>query len=669
MKFLVKDVKSNYLVEVEKTKNNLLEGVYGFSTSKGQYVNFPRLLTVSDEAFETDTLKMVDRFYNVKDSFELEQLNVEMNKRDCKCGVIYSLMGSSELRCNGDLSTSIYDLRHYHRNYNGDEVILLAYLENPVISVKRCIDSYLDFKKYRSYTELRNADVSYIYNYFSNKGVTVNYKQPINTIPDCLKGQYVLQNFPLFLVTSPNMQHCGFVYSGGQLHYLNTGKEIHKSSDNVVYYKLDGFKHTFTAEWVLSVHYDMFVPNKLAEKLDLDILVHEDEEMNINDGDLEYNRSVGYYNSNSHYVYDGDLYEIEESVVLKSTGERVPEDEARWCESKQGYYLKDDCVVTHDGDYELMTDCICIHGEWYLNDDQALYDCDDCSETCLIEEMNSTHEGYYLCNHCHENNYSRLNRKPYDTDVLDHKGFGETHFYINKKPIYVGLELETLVKDDHIDEVNNFSRDCNYAVATCDGSLDDALGLEYIFRPEGLEQQKRNVNDLYASLLGALDNESLSDYDHDYGLHVHVSSHFLSHVSKLKIQKFVSANSALFAKHIGKRKPTYYQKPSEIDFHKLDRDRYLMVNIQPSQTIEFRFPAGLIDNDHINLNLESALAVCLFCKFELNVMTLKKSANAAFKQFISYIEKNKKQFPLMAAIAPKLKEDIEKTEQNTNLAA
>ena len=90
------------------------------------------------------------------------------------------------------------------------------------------------------------------------------------------------------------------------------------------------------------------------------------------------------------------------------------------------------------------------------------------------------------------------------------------------------------------DEVNNFSSSCSYAIPTEDGSLDSSRGCEFIFRPEGLEVQKDNVNDLIDKIGSCLNHRTKDTYDEDYGLHVHASSHFLGFASKLKIQKFVS---------------------------------------------------------------------------------------------------------------------------------
>ena len=73
-----------------------------------------------------------------------------------------------------------------------------------------------------------------------------------------------------------------------------------------------------------------------------------------------------------------------------------------------------------------------------------------------------------------------------------------------------------------------------------------------------------------------------------------------------------------------------------------------MVNINNPKTIEFRFPAGIVSKNHINLNLENALAVTMFCKFELSVMTLRSDKSQAWEQYVAYVLKNKKQYPLLS---------------------
>lgn len=233
----------------------------------------------------------------------------------------------------------------------------------------------------------------------------------------------------------------------------------------------------------------------------------------------------------------------------------------------------------------------------------------------------------------------------YDTDVLRVKGYGKTPLFINKKPVYVGLEIEALAIDDsgEIENINKFSTQSTYLVPTKDGSLDDDFGIEFIFRPEGLEEQKANVADFVDSVDCSLDH----DFNDNYGIHVHVSNHFLGKATKLKIQNFVSLNCKHYVT-IGGRESTGYQKVKDDHFNQLNRDRYQMVNILPAHTIEFRFPASIIEEDHINLNLENALATVMFCKFHLNLLDLRKDHETAFLQYCKFVKSNSAQYPLLA---------------------
>ena len=67
--------------------------------------------------------------------------------------------------------------------------------------------------------------------------------------------------------------------------------------------------------------------------------------------------------------------------------------------------------------------------------------------------------------------------------------------------------------------------------------------------------------------------------------------------------------------------------------------------------IEYRFPKSLVNEVHINMNLEMALAVTMYCKYHLSSVKLDTRSDkaTALKGFIDYVSANKMQYPLLNA--------------------
>lgn len=366
--------------------------------------------------------------------------------------------------------------------------------------------------------------------------------------------------------------------------------------------------------------------------------------------DVKFSYSCGYYDTSEKTVLDFKLY-CSDDVVTLHNGEKAHIDDVVYCDALDGYYLSSDCVQLYDDSYlpEHMT--VCVNDEYYAEDGGDISTCEGCNDHFHYEDLiYSESQDVYYCESCFtEYDIERLqNRLCYSSDVIDYHGFGDHEIKINGKGVFLGFELETLCYDNNIDEIDGQLYDMkhgyngfDYCIGTADGSLDDAHGIEFIFKPDSIVNHTENIHHF-------IDN--CSDYLYKsagdgYGLHVHVSNHFLTDADKVKIQNFASLHDAKL-RFIGGRGETNYQPKKMLgkisDMKQGNRNKYQAVNISPSSTIEFRFPVSLVDELHIVRNLQLALSICLYVKYYCNYTTI-----GNFEAFLDYL-KTEKQFKILS---------------------
>lgn len=383
----------------------------------------------------------------------------------------------------------------------------------------------------------------------------------------------------------------------------------------------------------------------------------------FNDMNIAFSHAVGYYDADKYTITDRTLVDPNDTVVT-NRGETRNRALCTFIPRHNQYYLTSrvHTVITLEGATELRDECLSIQNNWYHQTDERVSRCPSCGANDFTSEMQRIDEDDAdsdpVCRHCIDSMTKSLNRMCYSTDVLDHKGFGTTNTKINGKGVFLGLELEVYAdfnsnnKKEVLLPINKFaiSKKNTYCVATSDGSLSSSNGVEYIFRPEGLNQQKHNVHE-FVNGVGKYLCEDAGD---GYGLHIHVSSHFLSELDKVRIDNFIATFEKYF-RHVGARGRTEYQEAKRLEgngnLRYSDHSKYRMLNISKDQTIEFRFPKSLVNEVHINMNLELAMAVTMFCKYNLSNVALntKKCSVLALRKFIQYVAKHKKQYPLLNA--------------------
>ena len=424
--------------------------------------------------------------------------------------------------------------------------------------------------------------------------------------------------------------------------------------------------HNFPKSWIMGSN-GIVYPFAYAQEKNIRVAIQVEDSFacvdsgHINDLTLSFSRCNGWYDSDKYMTYQGQIAD-RDNFVTAYNGDRIYKKYAVFITRHQAWYPKDSCLETSEGVYELSRECINLGNLGTVhNSDVRVSTCGLCGNMGLTSDFiimdTADTNSPTICPNCSHNLSNNIQRMCYSTDVIDHKGFGTTNMKIQNEPVYVGLELETYA--DYNDEckskvifgLNKFAASKqNYTVATRDGSLCGTHGIEYIFRPEGLVHQKRNVHHFIEQVGGLL----AKDAGNGYGLHIHVSSHFLTNMDKVRIDNFVSIFEKYF-RHVGARSETEYQAKKKISSNKnlktMCDQKYKMVNIGRSGTIEYRFPKSLVDEVHINMNLEMALATTMFCKYHLSNVKLNINSltSQPLKDFIDYVSANKKLYPLLNA--------------------
>ena len=209
-----------------------------------------------------------------------------------------------------------------------------------------------------------------------------------------------------------------------------------------------------------------------------------------------------------------------------------------------------DCTQLENGEW--LPDSQVIRtgdGCYYSANDEDITTCASCDEYFHYDDLRyNEHDDCSYCENCYEEHPSRLhNRLCYSSDVIRYHGFGDHQSKIKGKLVYIGYELECLADESEAEDLdytlNNMRHGhCNfdYCIPTMDGSLDDAYGVEFIFKPDSLNSHSENLEHFIENV----GDQLYKTAGNGYGLHVHVSNNFLSEFDKIKIQNFASIHDS-----------------------------------------------------------------------------------------------------------------------------
>ena len=146
-----------------------------------------------------------------------------------------------------------------------------------------------------------------------------------------------------------------------------------------------------------------------------------------------------------------------------------------------------------------------------------------------------------------------------------------------------------------------------------DGSL--TRGFEIVTAPLGLDDQRN----LWTTILTPANIAGLRSHNTTTcGLHVHISRGELGKLQIAKIVAFVnSATNYAFMKRLSRRYGTHYckakSKPICRGASNAEHDRYEMVNLCNSKTIEFRIFRGTLKLESLLACIEFAAALVSYC--------------------------------------------------------
>ena len=312
------------------------------------------------------------------------------------------------------------------------------------------------------------------------------------------------------------------------------------------------------------------------------------------------------------------------------TGRRDNAEE--WCESCRD----DDSFRCGDCGDKFNNDCSC--GE-NLNDETVCERCGDNYFTCEGCDGHFHNDDYGEDGHCQgccdSENDCRVIRD-YSTDV-------DLNFH-GKGPYYFGVELEIESpknREENAERVNSLVSD--FAILKDDGSLDN--GFEIVTEPATLEKQIELWQPFFDKHPAGLKSFETSSC----GLHVHCSRKPLSELTIAKIVCFVNAShNRNFMEIIAGRpagKWAKYHAKRMADGNKLNPERYEAVNLQNSNSIEFRIFKGTLKKESVFKAIEFCAALI---KFSLPAnRSLKDSISRV--QFCEFVKRNRKDYPHLAA--------------------
>lgn len=424
----------------------------------------------------------------------------------------------------------------------------------------------------------------------------------------------------------------------------------------------EGSGYNVSEHWIIGSN-SKYYPINFARKRNMPVFVADgsgvlENAVRINDIDLQYNYKIGHYNAITHSVWDDNIYNIEDMVKTEHDGWR-PKRLCIYVESYQKWYPSWAVVQLSNGEYELESKCFQDSDGFHRYTDEGYSRCSGCGEgikftnlKVLTSPMNPEINAS-VCLDCKEAKY--LTRMDYSTNVLDFKGYGSSSMLVNGQPVYLGLEFECHIDYNESDKsevcrhVNAVGASIPFAVPTNDPSLNEDHGIEYIFRPEGLLQQKRNVHRFF-QLMGDVVGHDAGDR---YGLHIHISKFWLNQSDIIRLDNFVSTFDKYF-RSIGGREENDYQGAKTIkkvsDLKKDNTQRYSMVNSGNDATVEFRFPKSLGCEIHICTNLELIMAVSVFCKYHMSSVKLNPTTVTIdpLMDFFKYVEENANIYPLLS---------------------
>ena len=407
-----------------------------------------------------------------------------------------------------------------------------------------------------------------------------------------------------------------------------------------------------------------------------------------------------------YYNNDGDTIcencRITNYGICEDCGELIPNDDLTYIEDRD-CYVCENCL--DNGDYFCCEDC----GDWYSTDDNYVYVenygqvcercygnggygyCEDCGNYYCEDDLHyNENDGCDYCDNCY-----RDHEESHD-HVYGYHEFNNWRLFKGSKedlpPYYIGKEIELEAKSyTNTQEVLNTMDKYLNAVAMRDGSLSN--GVEIVTHPESWKYLQEN-KEKYKQFFKRIEELNYGD-NGGTGLHFHVTrpsedvisrlivilESFKDEIKKLSRRngsfswcKFITDNGREEIENL-KYKSTKYIKDEYI--YKRDGDRYMVLNLTNTKTIEFRFFNGANNFEEFWGGLQfihNLMDVALDETRDINSITWKELIKGkeleaqAIKQNVANIDKRVKDttsiLEKIEEAQKQTKEDIKKTLKN-----
>ena len=353
-------------------------------------------------------------------------------------------------------------------------------------------------------------------------------------------------------------------------------------------------------------------------------LMHKDDSVDTTEGDVCGSCLDGFFICN-----DCDEYHLNEDSNETSNGNFICQscfdDNYFVCEDCDRIYSRDDIYRVEDDQRSVCEDCVgCYH------------ECCECEVTVHEDNGEGDEDGdNFTCNDCLNDSLKiRIKQYSYKPNPIFFKKPNE------KTKLFMGIELEVGI-DQAIESVENIQKYLDTTVNKDlfyykrDRSVD---GFEMVSHPFTYGYSK-TID--WTTLLKKIEEEGgKSNNEETCGLHIHVSKEALSQREINKIAYFIDTNKENITK-ISRRlnintygsPRLYYDKSIFEDNKDYDNNnRFLAFNVQPDQTVEFRFFCGTLDIDEVNCAIDFVYSLCNF------VMIVDKTLEINWSNFERYIK-------------------------------
>lgn len=221
----------------------------------------------------------------------------------------------------------------------------------------------------------------------------------------------------------------------------------------------------------------------------------------------------------------------------------------------------------------------------------------------------------------------------------------------SERKLYYGIELEVEVPGstkitDVTEEIQSRWND-KYIYFKHDGSIE--YGFEMVTLPmtwEFLQNEKLKI----FSTLGGISSFNCKSFNtNTCGIHIHVSKQELSHLTIYKILKLFYENPNFILK-VSQRKESQFTQWASLNSegsegklymkakNKTGCNRYVAVNLNNYDTVEFRIFRGTLSPKSFFKNLE-------FVKATIDFAEATGIPNITISKFILFVESKKKEFP------------------------